>query len=77
MITYEVDVIHRDAANIKVASRTYTVDVEDSKISVHKYIEDVEAEASHKATQDHLMRFKMRKGDTLEVSDIREVERNG
>ncbi|WP_168122018.1 hypothetical protein [Paenibacillus sp. HB172176] len=74
---FEVDIEHRDIANIKVIpTKTYVTSIVEEEIEIHKYFEDIEAVALYKAIQEHLKCLKMRKGDILEVVDIRQIDLN-
>lgn len=71
---YEVSITHKDVTNVKVTTNIIHTEVDDEAIRIHKFIEDVEAEAAHKALENHMSRYRVREGDSLIVDYIKEFE---
>lgn len=71
---YEVSITHKDVKNVKVVTNIIYAEVDDETISVHKFIENVNAEAAHKALEDHMSRHRVYEGDILQVDYVKEFK---
>lgn len=74
MNKYEVTITHTDSDHKKVVTHKLYPLIDDDCFKIHGFIEDVEAEAAHQAIGEHMTRYRVRKGDILQVDNIEFVE---
>lgn len=74
MNKYEVTITHTDSDHKKVVTHKLNTEIDDDCYNIHKFIEDVEAEAAHQAIGEHMSRYRVRKGDILQIDNIKHIE---